>query len=120
MRVAVVGSRGIQIEDLGAYLPEETSMIISGGAKGVDSCAKQYAGSHKIQFLEFLPEYERYGRAAPLKRNDRILENADYAVIFWDGKSRGTKYVIEQCVKRNIAFELHLFGRNEESGNRHP
>ena len=113
MRVAVIGSRGIQIEDLGAYLPEETSMIVSGGAKGVDSCAKKYAISHRIKLLEFLPEYERYGRAAPLKRNDCILENADYAVIFWDGKSKGTKYVIEQCVKREKAFELHLFEGNE-------
>lgn len=98
MRVAVVGARGIQIEDLGAYLPEETSMIVSGGVKGVDSCARKYAGSHGIRLLEFFPEYERYGRAAPIKRNDRILENADHAVIFWDGKSKGTKYVIEQRV----------------------
>lgn len=117
MGVAVVGSRGIQIEDLGAYLPEETCVIVSGGAEGVDTSAKKYAVSHRIQLLEFLPEYERYGRVAPLKRNDRILENADYAIIFWDGKSRGTKYVIEQCEKRNIAFELHLFGMNDESVN---
>ena len=40
MKVAIVGSRSLVVNDLGKYLPEGTTEIVSGGAKGIDSCAK--------------------------------------------------------------------------------
>lgn len=99
MKVAVIGSRKIEIPDLGKYLPEGVSEIISGGATGVDRCAKNYALEHGIKYTEFLPEYSKYGKAAPLKRNEKIIAHADTVFAFWDGKSRGTKYSIELCKK---------------------
>ena len=109
MKVAVVGSRGLKINDLGKYIPDEVTEIISGGAKGVDTSAKEYALSHGIKLTEFLPEYERYGRSAPLKRNIQIIETADVVLAFWDGSSRGTKYVIDNCSKRNIPVIVHTY-----------
>jgi len=99
MKVAVIGSRGITVPDLTPYLPENTTEIVSGGAKGVDSCAKEYALAHGIPLTEFLPEYSRYGRSAPLKRNLQIIEYADFVLAFWDGQSRGTNHVIGFCEK---------------------
>ena len=64
MKVAVIGSRNLTIEDLGQYLPEETTEIVSGGAKGVDTCAREYALANGLKLTEFLPEYNRYGRGA--------------------------------------------------------
>ena len=90
MRVAVIGSRGLLVDDLEDYLPEETTEIISGGARGVDASAKSYALQHGLKLTEYLPEYARYGRTAPLKRNITIIENADLVLAFWDGASRGT------------------------------
>lgn len=97
MKVAVIGSRGLTVDNLGDYLPENTTEIISGGAKGIDACAKEYANANGIRLMEFLPEYEKYGKNAPLKRNITIIENADLVIAFWDGKSRGTKFVIDKC-----------------------
>ncbi|MCI9552371.1 MAG: DUF2493 domain-containing protein, partial [Acutalibacter sp.] len=85
MKVAIVGSRGLQIPDLEIYLPQGTSEIVSGGAKGVDICAREYALSHNLKLTEFLPEYQRYGRFAPLKRNLQIIQYADQVLAFWDG-----------------------------------
>ena len=34
MKVAVIGSRGLLVENLGDYLPEGTTEIVSGGAAG--------------------------------------------------------------------------------------
>ncbi len=45
---------------------------------------------------EYLPR-KKYGINAPLKRNISIIECADIVLAFWDGKSRGTKFVIERC-----------------------
>lgn len=106
MKVAVIGSRNLTIANLGDYLPENVTKIISGGARGIDSCARAYAFDHGIPLLEFLPDYEKFGRFAPLKRNLDIIGHADYVLAFWDGKSRGTKYVIDICRERKVPLRI--------------
>ena len=102
MKVAVIGSRGLEISNLEEYLPEGVTEIISGGARGVDTSAREYAHAHGIKLTEFLPEYDKYGRAAPLKRNITIIEHADLVLAFWDGKSKGTRFVIESCERMGV------------------
>ncbi|MDE6787928.1 MAG: DNA-protecting protein DprA, partial [Ruminococcus sp.] len=106
MKVAVIGSRNLNITNLGEYLPENVTEIVSGGAKGVDSCAKEYALKNNIPIKEFLPEYTRFGRVAPLKRNLQIIEYADIVIAFWNGQSHGTKYVIDNCIKLNVPVKI--------------
>lgn len=101
MKIAVTGSRNLTVDNLEKYLPKDVTEIVSGGARGIDTCAKEYAKANGIKLTEFLPEYEKYGRSAPLKRNLQIIDYADLVLAFWDGKSRGTKYVIENCKARN-------------------
>ena len=108
MKVAIVGSRGLQISDLGNYLPENVTEIVSGGAKGIDTCAKEYALSRGIKLTEYLPEYKKYGKVAPLKRNITIIESVDLVLAFWDGSSRGTKCVIDNCKSRGIPIRVFV------------
>ncbi len=103
MRVAVIGSRraGEQTTNqIRNRLPSYTTEIVSGGAEGVDQLAKAVATELGIPYREFLPDYETYGKRAPLVRNDRIIEYADMVLAFWDGQSAGTKYVIGECLKK--------------------
>ena len=106
MKVAVIGSRGLVVNDLEKYLPSDTSEIVSGGAKGIDTCAEQYARNRNIPIKIFLPEYEKYGRGAPLKRNLQIIDYADTVFAFWDGTSRGTKYVIDKCQEKGKPIKI--------------
>ena len=99
MRVAIVGSRNMTVENLEYYLPVGVTEIVSGGAKGVDACAQKYAEQKRLLFSEFRPDYSRYRRAAPLKRNEQIVKYADVVIAFWDGESKGTKYTIDYCQK---------------------
>ena len=108
MKVAVIGSRGLTVSDFGRYLPENTTEIVSGGAKGVDTSAREYALAHEIKLTEFLPEYTRFGRSAPLKRNITIIEYSDIVLAFWDGKSRGTKFVIDNCRKLGVEVRVYI------------
>lgn len=107
MKVAIIGSRTLAIDNLEDYIPECTEEIVSGGAKGIDSCAKRMALEHNYRYTEFLPEYNKFGRGAPLKRNLQIIEYADIVIAFWDGKSRGTKYSIEKCQLLNKKVIVH-------------
>ena len=108
MNVAVVGSRTINNIPLETILPPETDELVSGGAKGVDTCARFFARQHGIKLTQFLPDYPRYGRAAPLLRNRQIVDYADLVLTFWDGTSNGTRFVIEYCKKTNTPLRIFV------------
>lgn len=87
MRIAINGSRNLTVKNLADYLPNahRITEIVSGDARGIDSCAADYARAAGIKLTEFLPNYEKYGRRAPLIRNLQIIEHADCVLAFWDG-----------------------------------
>jgi predicted Rossmann fold nucleotide-binding protein DprA/Smf involved in DNA uptake len=103
MKTAIVGSRGItdysKISDiLNGY---QISEVISGGAKGVDSLAEQYACDNNIPTTIFKPDYKQYGRGACFVRNKQIIEASEQVIAFWDGESTGTLNSIEYAKKLN-------------------
>lgn len=106
MRVAVVGSRSLTAVDLAKWLLPETTEIISGGAGGIDQLARDFAMQHQLKYTEFPPDYTRYGRSAPLKRSDTIIQSAELVLIFWDGVSRGSAYVIRRCQELAIPHRV--------------
>ncbi len=105
MKVAIVGSRTLFIEDFSQHL-ENCDEIISGRAVGIDTCAEEYAKKNNIAFTKILPEYNRYGRGAPIIRNKEIVDRADYVLIFWDGHSKGTAWVINYAKKTNKDYKI--------------
>ena len=113
MKIAIVGSRSITAAIPEKCIPENTTEIFSGGAKGIDTSAREYAREHHIFLTDILPEYDLYGRRAPLIRNDLIISLADKVIIFWDGKSRGTDYIVKKCRQTNKAFDLYLYSGND-------
>lgn len=106
MKIMIAGSRSILHFDLEKYIPEDTELIISGGAKGVDTLAEQYADRRGISKLILRPDYRRYGRAAPLIRNRKMVDLADRIIIIWDGSSRGTRHTIEyaESISKSITL----------------
>ncbi len=108
MRVAVIGSRNIQTANIEKYLPANCSEIVSGGAKGVDQCARDFAINKNIKLTEFLPDYKRYNRGAPIIRNKQIVDYADFVIAFWDEKSKGTLSVINYCKQTNTPCKIIL------------
>lgn len=99
MKLLVAGSRSIKEYDLEGLVLEGVTLIITGGASGIDEIAEEYADKKRISKLVLRPRYDLYGKAAPLKRNEEMVEICDMALVIWDGKSRGAKYTIE-CAKR--------------------
>lgn len=102
MLVAVIGSRNAPanaVELIIKELPPYATGIVSGGAQGIDTAAKEAAVRLGLPLIEILPDYETYGKRAPLVRNDAIIDRADMVLAFWDGRSTGTRYVIGECLK---------------------
>ena len=84
MKLLIAGSRDIDDFELDEYIPGEVDLIITGGARGVDSLAESYADKHKISKLILRPDYKRYGKAAPIIRNKTMIEIADMVIIVWN------------------------------------
>ncbi len=108
MKVAVIGSRSITDFDIGRYIPPDATLIISGGAVGVDTLAEKYADRNGIEKLIIYPEYDIYGRSAPLVRDRLIVDRADLVIAFWDGESRGTEYTISYAKRRKVPCEVYI------------
>ena len=104
MKLLVVGSRSIVDFDLSGYISSNVDTIISGGAKGVDELAEKYADLHRLSKYIIRPRYDIYSRAAPIKRNEEMVDIADCVLIIWDGKSRGTAHTIQLCEKKGKPF----------------
>ena len=105
MKIAIVGSRNVTVSDIGKYV-SDAEEIVSGGAVGVDCCVAEYAKENGIRLTEFLPQYERYGRAAPIVRNKEIVDYSDKIIAFWNGTSKGTLSVIKYAQKTGKPCEI--------------
>ena len=100
MKIAIVGSRNVTVDSFDDYIPDTCTEIVSGGAKGIDTCARIWAEKRGLTVTEFLPDYQRYGRSAPMVRNRQIVDYADAVLAFWDGKSKGTAYTVKYAQKQ--------------------
>ncbi len=106
MKLLIVGSRSITNFDLSPYIPSDVDTVISGGATGIDSLAEQYADLHRISKYIIRPKYSLFGRAAPLKRNEQMVDMADAVLIIWDSRSKGTEYTLKYAQKKNKPISL--------------
>jgi hypothetical protein len=83
MKTAVVGSRDFyNYPDLFLELEKhDITEIVSGGARGADQLAQQYAAERLIPMTVFLPDWDRYGKAAGMIRNKAIRCRACYSFL---------------------------------------
>lgn len=101
MKVAVVGSRAYpDLERVRKYVRQlqPGTVLVSGGAGGVDSVAEATARGRGLEVQIFRPDYQRHGKGAPLVRNRQIMEAAQHVVVFWDGRSSGTANAVTWAI----------------------
>jgi hypothetical protein len=108
LKLAIIGSRSIEKLDLDEYIKEKPDTVISGGAKGIDTIAWEWAIKNNIEIIVHRPDYNKDGKKAALRRNDIIVDEADKIIAFWNGKSTGTKYVIDRAEKLGKPLEIVL------------
>ncbi|MDR2572932.1 MAG: SLOG family protein [Desulfovibrio sp.] len=125
MNIAVIGSRTfndyqtlesvvlVVLKEKSANPPDVT--IMSGGAKGADSLARDFAQKHGAKYLEFLPDWEKHGKSAGIIRNADIVKNSDFVVAFWDGQSRGTRHSLEFARQNGTPYYAYNFVTQKEA-----
>lgn len=81
---------------------KEDVIIISGHASGADALGERYAQERGFQLETYPADWKAHGRAAGSIRNARMASVANALIAFWDGKSRGTKNMIETAKNHNL------------------
>ena len=87
--------------------------IVSGAARGADQLGEKYTKERGYKLTKFPANWNKYGKSAGPKRNEEMANYADVLIAFWDGKSRGTKNMIELANKRklNVLICYYQFNR---------
>ena len=107
--------------------PFELTEVISGGAEGVDELANAWAKEAGIDGVVFPANWKGKRRAAGYKRNQKMawyasLFDKEYAekqeecpdklkgacLAIWDGKSAGTKHMIDIAEEANLPLYIHI------------
>lgn len=104
MKVLICGSRSINDPELVSKAVSQSGIklthIISGGARGVDTLARQYAASNGIEFTEYVADWDKYGKRAGFVRNCVMVGTAEAVIAIWDGVSPGTKHSIDYATSQ--------------------
>ena len=112
MKVIIAGSREITDYDLilrGVLNAGfDITAVISGGAKGVDTLGAQFANEANLPLFTFPAEWEKYGRKAGPIRNELMAKFGEGLIAVWDGKSRGTKHMIDRATAHGLKIHVEL------------
>lgn len=110
MKVIVAGGRDFNdyssleyaLNQLQNSYPNEIIEIVSGNARGADTLGERWAKENNKNIHYFKADWNKFGKSAGYKRNEKMAEFADALIAFWDGNSKGTNHMI------NLAREYKL------------
>lgn len=114
MNIIIAGGRDFndyellkqKLNNIISNLNKNDITIISGLAKGADSLGLKYAEENNIKTIKCPANWDKYGKSAGYKRNEDMANIANALIAFWDGKSKGTKHMIEIAKKRDIKIRI--------------
>ena len=99
--------------------PKDTVKIISGTARGADTLGEQFAKEFGLEVKRFIPDWDRLGKRAGYIRNAEMAkyatkdDNDGMLIAFWDGKSKGTKHMID--LANRYGLEVHVVNYKESA-----
>lgn len=110
MRVIIAGGRDFADYDLlyrkmVSILKDQLPVnveIVSGGANGADKLGERWAESLAFPVKRFPADWNKHGKSAGPIRNEEMAKYATHCVVFWDGKSRGSKNMIDTAAKYKL------------------
>lgn len=100
-RIIIAGSRNYPCRDYVTKLLDRIAKkhgkfeVVSGLAQGPDTWGKEWAQLNGFPVKEFPAQWNLHGRSAGYKRNTEMANYATHLIAFWDGRSRGTRHMID-------------------------
>lgn len=118
MRTIIAGSRDITQDEFDweiQYLRHIPTAVISGEARGADKLGADWAQSKGIPVIKMPARWRddqgMFDRGAGFRRNIEMANTADFLFAIWDGKSPGTKHMIDVATKKGLITQVCLISR---------
>ena len=114
MKVIIAGSRNFNnykklCEYCDIMLSNTNNVeIVSGTAAGADRLGMKYAIDRLLVLKEFPADWDTFGKSAGYKRNEQMAQYADALIAFWDGKSKGTKHMIDLAKEYDLKIRIYI------------
>jgi len=113
MKTIIAGSRNITelkyVEEAIVESGFTITEIVSGGAKGIDSLGEYYGTKHKIPIKKFPANWKLHGKKAGPIRNEEMAKYAEALIAIWDGKSTGTRDMINRAIKKGFKVYVKMY-----------
>jgi hypothetical protein len=115
-KVIIAGGRDYNDYQYLEYMCEEILQgrfnieIVSGGANGADKLGEQFALENSYPVTRFPADWNLHGKKAGPLRNIQMAEYADELIAFWDGKSKGTKHMIDEATRQGLIVNVVKYG----------
>lgn len=113
MRTIIAGSRGLasyntMLRAIDAIRPNWTpTVVVSGTAQGADRLGERWANENGVPVERFPADWDRYGKRAGYLRNEQMADHAEALLALWDGKSRGTKHMIDIANRKGLLIYVY-------------
>lgn len=117
IRVVVAGTRTFTDRDLlfstldkhfGKCLSRV--VVVSGAAAGADSLGEAWAAERGVRCERYPADWDRYGKRAGYLRNSQMADVAGYAIVFWDGKSKGSENMVNIAISKGLWVKVVKYG----------
>lgn len=112
MKVIIAGSRTINDYKLVKNILNNSKLrfteVVSGHAQGVDLLGERWADEKGIPVIEMPADWKKWGKSAGPKRNRQMAGYADALILIWDGKSRGSRNMLDEAIKKKLPVEEHI------------
>jgi len=111
MKTIIAGSRDItsmtELREAIRTAPFPVTSVVCGMARGADMLGHRYAQEEKLPVYPFPADWNTYGKRAGYLRNAEMAENAEALIALWDGKSKGTKHMIDIATAKGLKVHVH-------------
>lgn len=100
------GKKLNRFRDLVVISGKQKTIDANGNEYGADFLGEKFAKKNWIRIEDYPADWDKYGKAAGPIRNEEMAKNATHCIVFWDGKSRGTKNMIENAQKYKLVLKI--------------
>lgn len=85
--------------------------VVSGGARGADTLAAQWARANHLPLQEFRvtsEDWKKWGKGAGIRRNADIIEAATHVLAFPSRFGSGTQNSIQRAKRRGLPIVIYF------------
>lgn len=124
MRLIIAGTRTFNDYELlrdtvKSFIGDCTDVeIVSGTAEGADKLGERFAEEFGYPVKRFPADWKLHGKAAGPIRNEQMAKYATDCICFWDGKSKGTRSMINMASAYKIGRAIIMYLNMKRYGNK--